>query len=288
MNFDKLMAKASPFDEKKVKGKWFNIRYVVDMYAGEVMNIGVGFIDQHNNLHTKFLDSFHRLECLYDKRITKDDMLHVVNMIKACLPNKLDGVVIPTPSSSITYSVPFFASGDSVDAILASSYQDCVSLALPFPEKEKSQDRDKGTNTEQARKEVYTAIRHIAPMVAERIIAPNPLITIKSQDGTHDIDVPLQGVNFLGTVLSACQSSLTIKYNLSECSNDLRIVAQANKNDRASCFLLREEHLDKSKQASIDNVIDHYDWRFKALGIRLDVAYSPEKLAKNVIKWANI
>ena len=48
-----------------IKGRWFPIRLSPDLATGELLNIGIGFIDSNNQLHTKILSSTTPFRKLY-------------------------------------------------------------------------------------------------------------------------------------------------------------------------------------------------------------------------------
>ena len=288
MNF--LQHKTQRSLEHAVKGHVSLIRFVPDLFSGECMNIGVCFVEDNGRVHTKMLDSFHRLKCLYDERITDADMKYTINIINSVLPDVLNDNTpqLVSPGANVFFGEKMFAQGESVDAILNRLYHDAVSLAVPFHEKDK---RNKGVDTTQARKMITHELQELIPIGFNRIIPENNLYTYKDNTGaTHALDIPIRGAHggFLGTMISACQSEIIVKQNLLEANMDLRLARNKFKDDRMGCFVLRDDNMDDRRSRQVDNAIDKLAWKIKGLGTHLEVASSPAKLAEHIVEWSGI
>lgn len=49
-----------------VTGHWHNLQIKPDLGSSEVLNVGVAFVDQAQNVHLKLARDLSRLSCLYD------------------------------------------------------------------------------------------------------------------------------------------------------------------------------------------------------------------------------
>jgi len=56
--------------------------------------------------------------------------------------------------------------------------------------------------------------------------------------------------------------------------------------ERGKLFILREEAFPESLQREIDNDVDEIGWRLKKIKIEVDQAFTPKRLAKDIVAWA--
>ncbi len=282
--FDRAMKVGSPGEQ--VKGKWFPIQFTPDVFTGERMNLGVGFVEGNGVLHYRLLDSFHRISCLYDDRVQESDLKYLVQMLQDFLPEKVEQESLLSPSSNISFGQMKPASGNNVDNLLNQFFDEMVTLAVPFPDKRV---RIVGYDTEDVRKMTFKIINEKTDIQAHKIIAENPMFRVEDENGkAHFLDIPLRGRNRLGTLISACQTATTVRQNIMEATIDLHTAASAHRDDSLNCFIMRQEDRNEKQQRDIDNAIDKLDWKMQTQGIGLEVTYTPEATAEKIMEWGGL
>ena len=54
-----------------IEGHWTQIRWTPDLVSGEQISIGV-FLEENGFIHTKFIEDYGRLECVYGRDISNN------------------------------------------------------------------------------------------------------------------------------------------------------------------------------------------------------------------------
>ncbi len=264
------------------EGMWQSIQLRPDFATGELLNIGVLFSDGEKKT-ARLLDSFDKFSRLYGES-AEDELRFVIRALKAAISQNYGEADIP----SVEFTSPKLARGESPEVIVDRLFSSIVSLAGPthLPKKQKA----RFFNNSYAREEVFQRVRMHAGVIAEQIIAAGEELFFREGSRLLALDVPLRRGLQLGTVVSAgFSSSENVERALLRASLDLATAMSISKTASGEVFIYRPTGiLSLEKQRRVDNVIDISEWKLKKLGLHLDVADSPDKLAQDILTWARI
>lgn len=271
-----------------VTGHWFNIRICPDLALGELLNVGVGYIDSATQqIYTKVIDRFDRFRSLYGEGF--EDEIRVMLRIAQ---NTITGTSRESPSPNIRFSDFKFAAGSSVDDILERLYEATIEVVSPVATME-AEAREATAGNDVVRKSVFDELKRIAGLSAEKILAAQPLYMVTENERSHALDIPLRGVSHLGSVVSAKYKTMqVIETNLLRASVDLETASRLFKQDHVGLFVLRPR-LDpiaftENRLTQIDNVIDTIGWKLHKQGVHVAVDEEPSVLAQDIVEWAAV
>ncbi len=270
-----------------VQGHWFSIQYRPSLIAGEVINIGVAFVDAASkNACLKLLDELDRIGVMFGERM-ENEIRFALRSVEA----SMDKSRFEPPSENISFTEPRFASGKSVDEVLGQLFTSTVRL-LSFARQTSSAHRVHGGN-EKVRKQVFDSIRLQAGVNAERILAESPLWVTTEHGREHTLDIPLRGAQHLGSVVSAAYASRsTLENYLLRASIDLETASRIFHQDKLGLFVLRptadDPVLGGRKLVEIDNVIDMLAWKLHKQGFTIGVEDDVQRLAGEVLEWCQV
>lgn len=269
----------------KVKGEWFNIRFIPDLFSGERYNIGVCFIDNEEKRHIKMLDEKSRIGCLFDQ-VASQNINFLISVVEESIEKSIDVI----PSDQVIYSEKKYISGDSVEEILEYLFDETV----PLGRKQDVRVHEQGEqiSRETLRERMYDVIRGRVGILAERLIPQSRIIELMIDGVTHGVDIPFQGKGLLGGVESAVyKSDMGVKLKLLDAAMDLETAATIHTNDKLGMFILRAGeggNLPSKSVSKIDNVIDDIAWRLKKRSVHVDVEEDINTLSDRAIDWADI
>ena len=280
----RLAANESP---PMVSGHWISIQYRPSLIAGEILNVGVAFIDDTSkSARLKLLEDLDRIGVIFGDRL-ESEIRFALRSVEACLVSSR----LEPPSENIHFSEPRFACGASVDEILNHLFASTVRL-LSFAKETASVPRTHAGN-EKVRKQVFDSIRLQAGGNAEKILAESPIYVTKEFGREYSLDIPLRGDSHLGSVVSAAYSSRSpLENSLLRASVDLETASRIFKQDRLGLFVLRPSPDDPifggKKLVEIDNVIDLLAWKLHKQGFTVGVEDDVQRLAGEVLDWCRI
>lgn len=284
--FDALYQNVTETDAANVRGQWYYIRAIHDLYAGEAINVGVAFRDDLGKMHTHVIDSPGRLVCLYGETVA-ESMKFLAQVAKEAFLLKEP----LSPSPNIVLVDGGEIAGESATDILGFLFQDVVSIARECDE-EKAPKNKRGPDLQSLRAEVYRYMRAKAGMDADRIIAMNPRLEIKFDAGSRYLDVPLQGTRHFGALESAWyRSAQSVELKLLNAALDLEAAASCHRAEQLGFFVARPGSdsrffRDAEQLNNVDNAIDTVVWRLRTQGIRVEVEDTTERLAERILEWA--
>lgn len=270
----------------KVKGQWFNIRLCPDLATGELLNIGVAVIVE-DRIHVRLLNHVDRLSCLYDERISLNELTFFTDLIEEYLDGARNPDVINKSfSPHLVFGDLKFASGPTVAAILDNLYLNTVTLAKPKEAIKK--EIFKSIKTDDVRKEVLEKLTLKMGIEAAQLVSEDSRYFIKGDDG-YFIDLPLQSKIVIGSIVSAWYSNpFRVENNILRASSDLEIARQLFPKHGFGLFVLRPDKksgLEKMKLQMIDKTIDDNIWKFHKMNIHLGVESETEHLAQDIHEW---
>lgn len=258
-----------------VTGKWFEIRLAPDLITGEILNIGVGFIQARSKrFFFKLLDSAAPFACLYGARGREQFSFLLAVTREALLAHG--------PSDRISPHISFgelrSAQGASVEAILDSMYKTVVTLgrrAAETAELLTPAERKAPRSTETIRKRIRRAFRKNDPKGFTDYWRDDP-VTVQVDGHRRPIDMQiwqaqagLFNPRCFGIIVSACYKDQHYrKAYLNGAYHDLTIARayMQQGQGKGGIFILRPE--DGENLAQIDNEIDNTVWALeKKFGI---------------------
>lgn len=166
-------------------GQWFPIRITPDLATGELLNIGVGFIDDSGEIHTRLLTNAKALGYMYGKR-GEESFGFLINLVDEHFSISNQYV---SPSPQIVLGELSYASGDNYDQILNSLFKSMVSLTTDDDHADKLNLKN-AINNKELRKVFSKLMSQIAPRQHKNYFRNSP-VDLKDPSGRH-IEVDLQ------------------------------------------------------------------------------------------------
>lgn len=280
---------------KPIVGKWFEIKLSPDLISGEILNIGVGFIDSRKKLHFRILENSKPFACLYGKLAEESFQFLLVAVKNALLQYGLKSDLGP----QIQLGKPRYIEGHTVDAILNKLYTSVVTLSRKsFVEVTQILQMSSQRNTQDLRKTLGKRFKKRFEK-NYRDFWKEDLTIVKVGDQFHHIDMPIWSENTLlgptcfGTVISVAYiDSIYRKSYLNTAYKDLTIARDyLSSNARGGLFILRPDSKDlkySSIMNEIDNEIDSTTWalmnRYK---IKAEVTEHTDQLEIAALNFAH-
>lgn len=268
-----------------VRGHWRSISLCLDEDTAEFFNVGVLFSDGRS-IEVRMLDTFDRLKCLFDARISPNDMARLMQDVEATLihlgpelPDELGDMVRLGP--------PLFASGKSSEAVVDSFFADVVTLARPKPNALEYAFRYH--STPKLRNTVFELMKERMRLQASQIIQ-DQRFELKMRTGNRiDMDVPLLSSTASGTIVSAWyKSPLVVEHNLLQASADLNLIRSNSDRENAAISVLvpgKDSGLTAAEFRKLDTATQRQIYRIRASGIDVLEAGSTPELAELTVNW---
>lgn len=280
----RLSSLAIPVPAPKVSGQWFNIRYCPDLAGGELLNVGVGYVDaRQKKVYARLIENLDAFRVLFGEAF-EEEVRFALDVVRSTLAKR----ELEPPLRSVIFSERRFAAGESEQELVDHLFEATVSLneakAIGAIKREVSQ------NNATVRKTVFDAIRLKADLRADRIIAPDPVYVVREGDRTYPLDIPLRSERLLGSLVSGgYRSKQPLENNLLRASLDLETAGRIFKQDKLGFFVMRSvEMVDGVIGHVLDNVIDTIGWKLLKQGIHVGVEDTPERLADEILSWSGI
>ena len=280
----RLSSLATPVPAPKVSGQWFNIRYCPDLAGGELLNIGVGYVDeQRRKVHARLIENLEAFRVLFGESY-EEEVRFALDVVKSALANR----EIESPLRSVVFSERRFAAGENEQELLDRLFEATVSFneakAVGVARREAAQ------NNATVRKSVFDAIRLKVDLRADRIIAQEPIYLAREGDRTYPLDIPIRSDHLLGSLVSASyRTKQPLENNLLRASLDLETAARIFSQDRLGFFVMRSiETLEASIGRALDDVIDTICWKLHKQGVHIGVEDTPDRLADEILSWSGI
>ena len=294
LTLDRLFDEDRTAPKPSITGKWFEIRLTPDLVAGEILNIGVGFIQSRTKkFYFKLLDSAAPFTSLYGSgaREQFDFLLSVTR----------DALSAHGPSGNISQHITFgdqrSAQGITVQSILDSLYRSVVTLgrrAAETAELPSIHERKLPRSTETIRKQIRNAFSKHDPKGFTDYWRDAPVqVTADGRQRPIDMQIWQSQTNLytprcFGIIISVCYKDTHYrKAFLNGAYHDLTIarsyLAQEEKS-KGGIFILRPE--DGDSVEIIDNEIDNAVWALqKKFQILPHVENSPPRLLERALEF---
>ena len=273
-----------PRAEYTVHGEWHNIRLRPDLATGEVLNIGIALRLPDGRLTYRLLEDAKRLTCLYGEGIEEDTLALI-----ASLRQKLANGELATPSPNIIFSEAKTVNAADEAELLDQLFDETVTLSRPDGKVDDT--AFASMSTEKVRKLVFDVLRQSTGMKADKIIGQNSVIEVRDGAKTHHLDIPIQGNDFLGSVISGWyKSPVSVERNIMRADLALGAARQVFHKDRIGLFILRPGagQIPSPALIKLDNTIDKLEWLIRSQGLTLGVRETEDDLAGEIASWAEI
>lgn len=186
----------------RVSGKFQVIKFMPNLVAQEIFNIGIVFIDDQNKRHIRMLNNAKAFECLYGKAgaAQVQNMLTYANDVTKEL-----GESASLASPHLSYSDPLITQGLTIDQILSSLYDEYINLVC---NREAATAKRGAINTDHLRKKIFYSLRKINPRGYNDILHENPII-VERKDEKIELNLPIWKYDklfkdsFFATIISA-------------------------------------------------------------------------------------
>lgn len=279
---ERLYALATPVPAPRVSGQWFNIRYAPTASGGELINIGVGYIDGvTRQIHSRLIDNLEAFRTLFGEAF-EDEVRFSLDVVRSALGK----LMLEPPLRSVVFSNLRYAAGESVADVLDSLFSATVSFAEA--RQSVSARREAAQSNVGVRKSVFDAIRLKAGLAADRVIAEDPVYWATDGARRVPLDIPLRGDRYLGSVVSGgYRTKAPLESNLLRASLDLETAASIFKRDRLGFFVMRGG-VDDAVDTELDDVVDTTCWKLHRQGIHVGVENTPERLADEILGWSGL
>jgi hypothetical protein len=283
---ERLHALVTPVPAPKVAGQWFNIRFSPSAAGGELINIGVGYIDgATRQIHARLIENLEAFGTLFGEAF-EEEVRFSLDVVRSALGR----FMLESPVRTIAFGSLRYAAGESAQDVLDRLFAATVSLAearQPVVTR-----RESAQSNVAVRKSVFDAIRLKAGLAAERIIAEDPIYWATEGERRVPLDIPLRSNRLLGSVVSAGYRTKTpLENNLLRSSLDLETAARIFKQDRLGFFVMRPEDadaLDGGADAALDDFIDTTCWKLHKHGIHVGVEATATRLAEDILSWSGV
>lgn len=209
-----LISDTANNSDSLISGEWFTVRFIPDLVAGEVFNIGVVFIDQHKDAHYRLIANADAFSCLFGD-IGKANINFLLKVVDEVLK---DNHYLITPSPNIIYSSLQTAQGDSTEDILDDLFDSMISLVCRNEPTLLPAEVEKGSlSTKDLRHKVFAQMKKVNSSLYEKIYNKNPYeITNPYSKKKMLIDMPIRSYaglesqtrqDYYGSVVSAAYLS---------------------------------------------------------------------------------
>ena len=277
---DTLDALLEPSLEQVPAGFFVKIRAVPDLFADEVLNVGIGVIGADGRRHVRVITTPGRLECLYGE--AADNLVELAQLAARAF---LDNEAQPSPNVLVSEPRPFY--NLDPETALARFFQDQVTVAIP---QRQHVERHEPVNTVKMRAQVYQLLRQKGEfMQVDRLIPASPLTIVQTDKGPRTVRIPLQSTTLAAGLESADYSGISIRIHLMDALLDIDFAAQSRGFKKLGLFIGRptRHNLPEKRLLEIDNAIDNVVGRAPK-HCRVEVEQNLDVLADKILDWADL
>lgn len=278
-----------------VHGKWFEIRLTPDPVTGELLNVGVGFIQARTrSFHFKLLESAAVFGCLYGPRGREQFEFLLTTVRQRLTTQGATGSISP----HISFGPQRYAAGDSAQAVVDQMYATVVTLARrPAPLDDGRAQAVAGSprSTEKVRKRVRRAFQMRDQKGFLNYWRDTP-VEVRVDDVTHPLDCQiwmgedLVSSRTFASIVSSCYKDEHYRRSfLTGAYHSLTIARAYAPRARGGFFILAPDDAGSlsALRSTIDNEIDHTTWILgRKFNIRADVDTSIDALKDKALAFA--
>jgi len=274
-----------------VVGRWHNLQLRPDLGSGEVLNIGVAFVDENDRVHLQLAHELPRLACLYDDRVDIQSFEKLCILIQGAYNGRaIEELNLAALSEHTSLSQGRYASGASVREILDRFFEATVPLARAYaPPGRASRARIIATST--ARSLVVQSLvdrmgARIAPFISRA-----PWTVSGEGEIPRRVEIPIRAPGVLSASVVSVWSKNTHqrKLQLASAGIDLEIIKKTAPDERLGLFVMRpnsEPGYSRRDLEAIDSEIDEARWRLKDMAsIKIESEDTYEALSERLEEW---
>lgn len=278
-----------------IKGKWCEIRLSPDLIGGELLNIGVCFVDTKKVLHFKLLESAQPFSCLYGKD-SLEQFQHLLNATGESL--KKYGLNCQFGNHISLGNLRYYE-GSSIESIIEKLYTSVVSLgrARSLNSSELAQKPHKSLYTPDLRRNILRRFKDRHSKQFRQFWKEEPT-TVKIDNTFHELDMQIWSADDLhrptcfGTIISVDYADpFYRKAFLNTAYRDLTIARDyLSEKAQGGLFILRPSFSSKNESLlnTIDNEIDATTWALiNKYKIKAEVTESAELIENAALAFVN-
>ncbi|MEN8283077.1 hypothetical protein [Acinetobacter gerneri] len=282
--FKKLQVKSS-----KVEGDWTQIRWTPDLVTGEQIAIGV-FLEVNGFIHTKFIDDYGRLKCVYGEDISENLEL-VIDLIDYLLKRDWKKSI----SSQLIFDQRGFARGDSPQAILNKLFDRSIPFGKPHGVQGDPVDRFPTYRTSNLITNIKSKIFNQIGDQVFNIFPKDSLLDIKVGKKVHQIDIPIRPVStkLIGNINSTIYKTYDkFELNCLAALTNLQLAKKSGYGDDAVLFTLLPNDfslklLPEPEQEKRFNFLKEFEWKLEMNEISHKKFYDEDDISDSILIWAN-
>lgn len=280
-----LKNKVPNIEAPAIRGQWWPVRFCADLAANEHFNVGVLLQTNDGTHHIRLLNHFQRLECLYDKRISEQDLTQLIDDAEAAFEAEGSDAVSKL-GPHISLGKPLYAAGEDVQSIVDTFYDTIVTLARP---KKRGPKQPFGhISATKVRNQVLDRMRQDLALRADIFIQKQPLELEIGQEKLA-VDLPLVGCDALGAIASAYYKSPTLIANhIMSAVSDLSLAKQyTNRSQTTLSILIPGDNtgMNAKETKDVTREIRNQLDRSRALNITILKGTSIAEVAQATTDW---
>lgn len=271
-----------------VEGNWTQIRWTPDLISNEQISIGV-FLEENGFIHTKFIEDYGRLECVYGIDISNNLEL-AIDLIEYLLKREWKKSVSP----QLIFDQRGFARGESPQAILDKLFSRAVPFGKPHDTLHEQADRFPTYRTSNLITNIKSRIFNQIGDDVYNIFPEESWLNIKIGQDIHQIDLPIrpQGTRQVGNINSTIYKTYDkFEVNCLSALTDLHLAKKCGLGDEAVLFtLLPNDYslslLPDQEQEKRSNFLKEFDWKLEMNGIEHQKYYEESDISEKIMSWA--
>lgn len=274
--------------ESIVDGRWTQIRWTPDLISNEQIAIGV-FLEENGFIHTKFIEDYGRLECVYGSDISNNLEL-AIDLIEYLLKRDWKKSVSP----QLILDHRGYASGESTQAILDKLFYRVVPFGKPHDVPNEIADRFPTYRTSNLITNIKSRIFSQIGDDVYNIFPEKSWLDIKIGKDIHQIDLPIRpnGTKQVGNINSTIYKTYDkFEVNCLTALTDLQLAKKCGLGEDAILFtLLPNDYslslLPEQEQEKRANFLKEFEWKLEMNEIEHQKYYEESDISDNILSWA--
>lgn len=280
--------KKTASQKSEIEGHWTQIRWTPDLISNEQISIGI-FLEENGFIHTKFIEDYGRLECVYGSDISNNIEL-AIDLIEYLLKRDWKKSVSP----QLIFNQRGFARGDSPQAILDKLFSRVVPFGKPHNLQNEPTDRFPTYRTSNLITNIKSHIFNQIGDTVYDIFPETSWLDIKIGKKTHQIDIPIRpkGTKQLGNINSTIYKTYD-KFEISclAALTDLQLAKKCGLGDDAVLFtLLPNDYflrlLPEAEQEKRSNFLKEFEWKLEMNEIEHQKYFEESDISNKILRWA--
>ncbi|MFP6842769.1 MAG: hypothetical protein VB979_11460 [Acinetobacter sp.] len=271
-----------------VEGHWTQIRWMPDLISNEQISIGV-FLEENGFIHTKYIENYERLECVYGSEIANNLEL-AIDLIEYLLKREWRKSVSP----QLIFDQRGFARGESSQAILDKLFNRAVPFGKPHDTQNEQTDRFPTYRTSNLITNIKSRIFNQIGNDVYNIFPEESWLNIKIGQDTHQIDLPIRpkGTRQVGNINSTIYKTYDkFEVNCLTALTDLQLAKKCGLGDEAILFtLLPNDYslslLPEQEQEKRSKFLKEFEWKLEMNDIEHLKYHEESDISENILSWA--